>query len=121
MRNTIIFVFGCILLLVGIFGLLIGHLGYFVQLDAFQSFLYLGLGAAGLYGCASNNSIYAHRYLRLVIIVNLVLLGLGLTLPNLWDIMHLEIPEHIFHLCMAIAAALCLEIERKKSLLKATA
>lgn len=104
------------MLLVGIFGLLIGHLGYFVQLDAFQSLLYLGLGAGGLYGSTSDNSKYSLRYLRLIIIVNLVLLALGLTLPNLWDIMHLEIPEHIFHLGIAISAAVCLEIERRKSL-----
>ncbi len=86
------------LFLVGLAGFSLAKLPNVVQLDLFQSFVYLILGGIGLkLGFSAADIKTSSRYARATGLTGFILLGLGLTFPNLFDLFHLEVPEHIWH------------------------
>ena len=100
-------VMGAALFLLGLAGFFIVQIPNFVQLDLWQSFIYLILGAIGLQlGWGKAQAITRRRYATTTGIIGLVFLGFGLTFPNFGDIFHLELPEHIFHLLLGLIGCL---------------
>jgi hypothetical protein len=98
---------GAGLLLLGLAGFFIVRIPNFVQLDLWQSLVYLILGAVGLQlGCGQTSSLNRARYATATGLVGLIFLGFGLTFPNFADIFHLELPEHVFHLLLGLAGCL---------------
>ncbi len=98
-------IFGAILLTVGIVSLLRPNWAYYVQFDLFQSFIYALAGAVGLKLGLGRHSVGSQwYYVRGLGIAGLCLLLLGLTFPNFRDIVHLEVPEHVFHGILGVAA-----------------
>jgi len=97
-----------ILFFTGLFGFFGGSIPHFVQLDLFQSFVYLIFGAVGLKLGFSSSTAPAtrSRYATATGIFGLVLFLIGITFPNLFDIFHLEIPEHVFHLVIGVVGCL---------------
>ncbi|MFH1866733.1 MAG: hypothetical protein ABIJ81_01480 [Patescibacteria group bacterium] len=89
---------GIILTAAGFFGFFIIQIKYLIQLDLWQSLVYLVLGVFGLYyGFFSSNQKYLKSYLNTTTAVMMIFLLIGLTFPNLLDLFHLEEEEHLFH------------------------
>lgn len=100
-------IIGLVLFLLGLGGFFIGRIPNFAQLDLWQSFVYLILGAIGLqlgFGKALDKT--RSRYATATGIMGLILLGFGLTFSNLFDIFHLEVPEHFFHTIVSVTGCL---------------
>lgn len=96
-----------VLLLAGLAGVNLGRVPGFAELTLFQSFLYLVLGAVGLkLGSGPTAPAALARYARFTGGFGLVLLGAGLTLPNFLDLVHLEVPEHVFHSLLGLTGSL---------------
>jgi len=108
--------FSGLMMTVGLLGFFVPNLYYVVQFDSYQSFVYMLVGAAGLkFGFGSATDLIRRRYLDAVAIVNLTLLMIGLSFPNLGDIIHLEVPEHVFHAAVGMTAALVSDYFRKRT------
>lgn len=98
-------ILGLLLFTVGLIGFFQPNLNYTVQFDLFQSLLYIVAGAVGITLGLGKHSIGSQwLYVRIIGICGIVLLLLGLTFPNFMDIVHLEIPEHIFHAIIGLGA-----------------
>ena len=98
-------ILGTMLFGVGLLAIFRPNLSYIVQFDLFQGFLYAVTGAIGLKLAFGRHSVGARwYYVRGVGIGGVLLLLLGLTFPNFKDILHLEIPEHVFHAVIGIGA-----------------
>jgi len=98
--------FAVVFTAVGLYGMLVGRVGYLVQFDLFQSLTYTILGFVGLKLGIENTNVQAmRRYISAVAILSLFLFVLGLTFPNFRDLVHLEVPEHVLHLTVGVAAA----------------
>lgn len=96
-----------VLFLAGIFGFALTRIPNVVQLDLLQSFTYLLIGAVGLQlGFSSASAKTQARYTQITGIVGFLLLAVGLTFPNLFDIVHLEVPEHLFHAVLGLTGSL---------------
>ena|SRR3990167_1885949 len=116
MLRTFVTAYGALMLAVGLLGFFVPNVLYLVQFDLWQSLLYGVLGASGLtLGLSHNKRPTQNRYLNALAIVNLALLMLGLSFPNLGDIFHLEVPEHVFHGVVGATAALLADYYRKRS------
>ena len=106
--------FAIVFTTVGLYGMLVGHVGYLVQFDLLQSLTYTVLGFTGLkLGTENANQPAMHRYLSAVAVLNLLLFILGLTFPNFRDLVHLEVPEHVLHLTVGVWAALLTSVYRR--------
>ncbi|MDP3986412.1 MAG: hypothetical protein Q8P77_03245 [Candidatus Veblenbacteria bacterium] len=116
MLRTFVTAYGALMLAVGLLGFFVPNVLYLVQFDLWQSLLYAALGAVGLMlGLKRSANLNQNRYLNALAIVNLALLMLGLSFPNLGDIFHLEVPEHVFHGVVGATAALLADYYRKHS------
>lgn len=105
-----------ILFLVGLAGFTITKVPNVVQLDLFQSFLYVILGGVGLkIGFSATNGRQQAQYARVTGAFGLGLMAIGLTLPNLFDLFHLEVPEHIWHGALGLTGSLVGEHYLKRS------
>ena len=82
----------------GFFGFFKVQIPYVVQLDLWQSMIYLALGALGFYfGWFYHTDKNVRIYNEVATGILLFFFLLGLTWPNLGDILHLEEEENIFH------------------------
>lgn len=96
-----------LLLIIGFTGFTLGGIAKIAQLDLFQSFVYLLLGAVGLkFGLSNTANKILARYTRAQGVVGFILLAIGLTLPNFLDLFHLEVPEHFFHGVLGLTSSL---------------
>lgn len=94
------------LVIIGLIGFTVARLPNFVQFDLLQSFIYLTLGVVGLkLGLVDNTNTARARYARVTGGVGFILLAVGLTIPNLFDVVHLEVPEHFFHLTLGLVGS----------------
>ena len=116
MLKTYVQVVAALLLLLGLWGFLIGAIPNFVQFDLFQSLVYVSFGAVGLkISFGKTETKILARYATATGIMGLIFLAFGLTFPNFFDIFHLEIPEHMFHLIIGVTGCLVGDHYRKSS------
>ena len=95
------------LFLIGMWGFFGGAIPTLFQLDLFQCFVYVIFGAVGLkLGFSQTEPKILSHYATATGIMGLVFLTFGLTLPNLFDLFHLEIPEHVFHALIGVVGSL---------------
>ncbi|HBV33618.1 TPA: hypothetical protein DIC39_00005 [Patescibacteria group bacterium] len=91
-------VLAIIFTIVGFFGFFAVGVPYVVQLDLWQSLIYLVLAACGWYiGWFYHDHKKIRHYNETATAVLMVLLLFGLVWPNWGDILHLEEEENIFH------------------------
>ncbi len=103
MLKTYVRSLAVLLFAIGLWGFWGGAIPNVVQLDLFQSLVYVVFGAVGLkLGFSQTANKTLARYATASGIMGLVFLGFGLTFPNFFDIFHLEIPEHVFHALIGI-------------------
>jgi hypothetical protein len=98
---------GALLFIIGLWGFLGHPIPNIVQLDLFQSLIYVVLGAVGLkLGFSASTPKTLARYATATGITGLVFVLFGLTLPNFFDLFHLEVAEHVFHVVLGVAGSL---------------
>ncbi|MBI5466208.1 MAG: hypothetical protein HY974_02890 [Candidatus Kerfeldbacteria bacterium] len=108
-------IIGLVLFLLGLAGFFIVKIPNFVQLDLFQSFVYLIFGAIGLQlGWAQAQNKTRSRYATATGLLGLIFLGFGLTLPNFGDIFHLELPEHVGHAILGLTGCIVGDLGKKR-------
>ncbi|MFA4936750.1 MAG: hypothetical protein WC575_00435 [Patescibacteria group bacterium] len=109
---------GIILMGVGLFGIFIVKIPYVVELDIWQSAVYFILGLIGIsLGWFSQYVLWLKRYLEVVTAFVMLMLLAGLTLPNLFDIFHLEVVENFFHAILFVFAIIVGIINKKRTAL----
>lgn len=100
----------------GLFGFFWVNVPYVVQLDLWQSFVYLVLAAIGwYYGWFYPNNKHLRYYNEAATATLLFLLLLGLAWPNWGDIIHLEEEENIFHAVLFIWGVITSWLTRKRT------
>ncbi len=100
-------VVAALLFILGLWGFLGSPIPHVVQFDLFQSLIYLGFGAVGLKLTFSKTTPQTlGRYATATGVMGLAFVLFGLTLPNFFDLFHIEIFENIFHLALGVAGCL---------------
>ncbi len=85
-----------------------------VQLDLWQSLVYLILGIVGIkLGFTKTNDYNLRYYVDVATGATMVLLLLGLTLPNFLGLFHLEQVEHVFHAIIFIWGVVTSALSKK--------
>ncbi len=91
-------IIGLLFLTAGLACFFVPNLLPLLQLDLWQGLVYLILGSVGVkLGFSKTNEHNLRYYVEVVTGVTMVLLLLGLTLPNFLDLFHLEPMEDVFH------------------------
>ncbi len=107
---------GIILMLAGLFGIFVVKIPHLVELDIWQSAVYFILGLVGVgLGWFSESVMWLKRYLETVTAFSMLMLLSGLTLPNLFDIFHLETMEHLFHAIIFVFGVIASIISRPRA------
>lgn len=109
MQKILTLLIGLILFGLGGAGFYLTQVPNVVQFDLFQSLMYIVAGGIGLKLGTENRRVRYKSYLTAIGVGSLMLLALGLTLPNLGDIIHLEVIENIFHAALAVCALVATE------------
>lgn len=98
-----------ILIVVGFVGIFVVKIPEYVEFDLWQSFVYLVFGFWGLAVVwYKPESKLIKKYANATTAMFMLWLIIGIPFPNLADIFHLEILEHLFHLILFLLGVLAL-------------
>jgi hypothetical protein len=93
--------------LVGLLFLLLGVMGFFthelfgmIHFDIVHNIIHLGIGAAGLLAMRTEEN--AIKFAKTVGIIFVVLGILGIVLPDMLGLMHMENAENVLHLVVGV-------------------
>ncbi|MFK7694513.1 DUF4383 domain-containing protein [Paenibacillus sp. HJGM_3] len=93
--------------LVGVLFLLLGLTGFFthelfgmIHFDLLHNIIHLGIGAAGIWAMRSEDT--AIKFAKTVGLLYVVLGILGMVLPDMLGLMHMENAENVLHLVVGV-------------------
>lgn len=104
MLKTYTIILSLVLVILGLTGFYKPNVYNIIHLDLWLSFVYLIAGAIGLkLGLDKNTSpISRMRFVDITTATAFVLVLFGLTLPNFFDIFHLEMTENALHFAIGV-------------------